>query len=85
MAINETTFIESRITAAQAALTQVDAAIATVLGGGQSYSLDSGQTRQTVQRGSLESLQKLKEHYENQILVLNRRLCGSATIMQPGW
>lgn len=82
---DENTFLEARLTENQAKLSLVDSAIAAVLSGAQSYSLDSGQTRQTVTRASLGQLQALKTHYENEILKISRRLCGGATVAQPGW
>lgn len=79
-------FYQARLTKTQEQLDAVDAAILLVAGGAQSYSLDSGQTRQMVTRASLGQLQTLKVHLENSVQDLLQKLNGDgAIVIQPGW
>ena len=79
-------FYQARLTKTEEQLAAVDAAILLVVGGAQSYSLDSGQTRQMVTRASLGQLQTMKVHLENSVQDLLQKLNGDgAIVIQPGW
>lgn len=82
------TFAEERLAAAKAQLIQVDAAITTVLGGGTSYSLDSGQTRQSVTRSSLSELRAMQAYLEQRIQTLDAAVNGTgaqSVTVRPGF
>lgn len=82
------TFDEERLAAAKAQLIQVDAAIAVVLGGGMSYSLDSGQTRQSVTRSSLSELRAMQAYLEQKVKQLDGAVNGgggSTVYVRPGF
>lgn len=71
-------FWTDRLTAAQAEYTAVASAIAALDAGGvQSYTLDTGQTRQTVTKLNLTELRKRLQALLNEISVLEVR-CGSS-------
>lgn len=80
------TFWEDQLAAAQAQLVQVQAAILVVLQKGTSYSLDSGQTRQSVTRSTLGELKNLQKELLEQIQGLEARLgrCGTV-VVRPGF
>ena len=50
-----------------------------------SYTLDTGQTRQTVTRQSLSALQKTLDALYNRLAILEARCNGAGTIMRPGF
>lgn len=80
-------FIQSRITATKAQIVaHEDAATALATGGIQSYTLDTGQTRQTVTRMDLSSIQKTIDSLYNRCATLEARLNGSGVITaRPAW
>lgn len=80
-------YIVEKITATKA---QIDAYEAAVLalgtaGGIQSYTLDTGQTRQVVTRADLSSLNTMIDRLYNRLAVLQARLNGGGLIGRPGW
>lgn len=77
----------NRITALQTAIEAHETAIAAVVGGAQSYTLDTGQTRQTVTKSNLTELRKTLAFLENQLAVLEARCGRTAGVSRvtPGW
>lgn len=57
------------------------AAILALATGAQSYSLDTGQTRQTVQRSQLSTLRETRASLQNELRMAQRELCGGGTII----
>lgn len=82
MATN-TAWWEARITKLQELVEAYEAAILVVSTTGQSYTLDTGQSKQTVNRGNLMTLQSQVDSWLNEIAVLEQRLYGRAKIVRP--
>jgi len=79
-------FIEARITATKAQIVAYEtAADALATGGIQSYTLDTGQTRQTVTRLDLAALQKTIDSLYNRCATLEARLNGGTLTARPAW
>ena len=80
-------FLQDRIIATQNQIVSYEAAIdALVSGGAQQYLLDTGQTRQSVTKLDLATLQKNLESLYNRCATLEARLNGSGTVTAwPAW
>jgi len=80
-------FIQDRITATKSQIVAYeDAALALGTAGVQSYTLDTGQSRQTVTRLDLEWIQKSIDALYNRCATLEARLNGSGTVTaRPVW
>ena len=80
-------FLQDRITATKAQIVAYeDAALALGTGGVQSYTLDTGQSRQTVTKLDLEWMQKALDSLYNRCATLEARLNGSGTVTaRPAW
>lgn len=87
MAGDEHSFITSRIAATEATIARYEEAEeALVAGGVQSYSLDTGQSRQTVTRADLTGIRNGIDSLYNRraTLIARRDGCGVVT-MRPCW
>jgi hypothetical protein len=83
----DTQFLQDRITATKAQIIIYEDAIA-ALGteGVQSYTLDTGQSRQTVTLLDLAGLNKTLESMYNRLCTMQARLNGSGVIIGgPSW
>lgn len=80
---DETTWLEERISKTEALIVAYEDAITAIAGGAQSYSLDTGQTRQTVTKANLSSLRDVLNSLENRRATLKARLCGSGVYAGP--
>lgn len=81
-------FAEERLATLKTQLERVDAAILVVLAGGTTYTLDSGQTRQSVTRSSLSELQKMQAYLTQEITNLDATVNGSngsVVYVRPGF
>lgn len=80
-------FIQERITATKALIVAYeDALLAITTGGVESYTLDTGQSRQTVTKLSIDWLNKSIDSLYNRCTTLQARLDGSgSTTMRPAW
>ena len=80
-------FLQARIAATQAQITALeDAEAALAAGTIQSYTMDTGQTRQTVTKLNLTELRRAVDSLYNRLAILTARLSGgNATIQAPGW
>jgi hypothetical protein len=80
-------FIQARIDATKAAIIAYETAQTTLAAGNvQSYTLDTGQTRQTVTRLDLADLQRTIDSLYNRCATLEARLNGSGVIIsRPAW
>ena len=79
-------FTQARITATKAQIVAYEAA-ALALGTNnvQSYTLDTGQTRQTVTRADLADIQRTIESLYNRCATLEARLNGGSVLVKPSW
>jgi hypothetical protein len=79
-------FWEGRLAEKKTALAAYDGAITALAGGAQSYSLDTGQTRQVVTKANLTEMRNMSRILESDISTLQQRLCGSGRFqVRPGW
>jgi len=80
-------YLQNRITATQTMIDAYeDAVTALGVGGAQSYTLDTGQTRQTVTKLDLIALQKTIDALYNRCATLEARLNGSGVLAaRPAW
>ncbi len=82
------TFIQGRIDATEALIIAYEAAVLALSAnnGVQSYTLDTGQDRQTVTRYDLPSLNRMLDTLMNRCATLEARLNGSNSLQgRPGW
>lgn len=68
-----------------AQLAAIDAAILAVLAGSQSYSIDTGQTRQTVTKADIGSLRLLRKEIKDEIAALNAKYTATSFVGRPTW
>lgn len=78
-------WLEERVTATKALIIAYEEALLALSGGAQSYSLDTGQTRQTVTKSDMASLRIALNELENRLSVLDARLCGAGRNVVPGF
>lgn len=83
----DSTFLQSRIDATKAQIIAYEDAVTALVGGGvQSYTLDTGQSRQTVTRLDLHTMQNKIDSLYNRLSTLEARLNGSGTVTaRPAW
>jgi len=81
------TYVEERITQTKALIDAYEAALLAFGTNGalQSYTLDTGQTRQTVTRANLTELQRILDSLYNRLCVFEARLKGGSIQARPGW
>lgn len=80
------TFIQGRIDATKLQIVAYEDAALALAGGVQSYTLDTGQSRQTVTKLDLDAIQKTIESLYNRCATLEARLNGSGTVTaRPAW
>lgn len=74
------------IAALKAELTAVNAAILAILSGAQTYTLDTGQTRQTVTKANLATLRLHRRELMDEIQSLQDLITGQPSYVgRPGW
>jgi len=79
-------WLEARITRAKALIVAYEDAIESLtVGGAQSYTLDTGQTRTVVTRAQLGSLESGLARAENRLAALEARCRGGGVIGRPGF
>ncbi len=80
------TWLDARIARTKELIVAYEDAIA-ALGeeGIQSYTLNTGQTTQSVTRANLTSLQSRLDSLENRLATLSARRYGTSRHMVPGW
>lgn len=78
-------FYEARITRTRELIVAYEDALTALSSGTQSYSLDTGQTRQTVTKANLTEIRNTLASLENRLATLQARLCGGSTHNAPGW
>jgi hypothetical protein len=83
---DDTEWLEQRIAAKKAAIIAYEEALTAIAGGAQSYSLDTGQTRQVVTRANLTEIRNVIAQLESDIATLQMRLSGCGRMqVRPGW
>jgi hypothetical protein len=80
-------WIQERIAATKLAILAYEEAILALSTGGiYSYTLDTGQTKQTVTKQQLSSLRAMLDSLENRLQYWQHRLCGGASVyVKPAW
>lgn len=79
-------WFNERIAATKTAIESYEAAeLALTTGGAQSYTIDTGQSRQTVTRSNLTEIRKGVESLYNRLATLESRVFGSTTRVAPLW
>lgn len=79
-------FLQQRIDATKALIVAYeDAVTALVSGGVQTYTLDTGQSRQTVTRLELATLNRNIDSLYNRLATLQARLNGGSVTVRPAW
>lgn len=80
-------YLQQRITAVKAQITAYEDAILAFGNNGaiHSYTLDTGQSRQTVTRSDLSTMNRIIGSLYNRLAVLEARLYGGAVTVQPAW
>lgn len=81
------TFLQARITATKAQIIAYETAIDAIIAGGvQSYTLDTGQTDQTVTKLNLAATQRTLDSLYNRCATMEARLNGTGVVTgRPGW
>lgn len=79
-------FIQERIDATKAQIIAYEDAATALASGVQSYTLDTGQTRQTVTKLDMRGIQLTLDQLYNRCATLEARLNGSGTVtVRPAW
>lgn len=81
------TYILARIESIKASLTAAqDAELSLLAGTIQSYTIDTGQDRQTVTKHNITELRNYIDALLNQLVTLEARLCGTGVMnLRPAW
>jgi len=83
---DERTWLEERIAKKKLAIVAFEDALTALAGGAQSYSLDTGQTRQVVSKANLTEMRKAMAQLESDLSTLQMRLNGCGRFQaRPGW
>lgn len=79
-------YLRERITATEIMIaTYEDAMIALGNGSIQSYTLDTGQNRQTVVKMNITEMRRLVDQLYNRLATLEARLFGGSVVAAPLW
>lgn len=82
---DEKYFILQRIEAQEALILRIETALVTVSAGATSYTIDTGQTRQTVTKATPGELRNALNEALNLRSVLKAQLEGKSVNLRPGW
>lgn len=81
-----TEFLKARIAATEAMiLVYEDAMLALGSGAIQSYTLDTGQNRQTVTKSNLTEMRNVVDSLYSRLAMLEKRCFGSVLTVAPAW
>lgn len=83
--MSENTFLQARIAATEAEIVLYESAATALASGVLSYTIDSGQNRQTVTRQDSKRVQDTINVLYNRRNALLSRLNGGGGISVPGW
>lgn len=83
---DDSEWLKARIAAKKAAIVAYETAMTALAGGAQSYSLDTGQTRQVVTKANLTEMRNAIAQLESDISTLQQRLYGCGRLyVRPSW
>jgi hypothetical protein len=85
MSVMDRQWLEERVTKTKALIVAYEDAMIALAGGAQSYTLDTGQTRQTVTKADVGSMRLMLDALESRLAWLEMRLCGASIRVTPGW
>lgn len=78
-------FIQARIDATKLAIIAYEDAFLALANGTQSYTLDTGQNRQTVTQFNLTEMRRNVDALYNRLATLEARLSGGSVTVAPIW
>lgn len=79
-------FIKDRIAATKLQIVSYEVALDALASGVQSYSLNTGQSQQSVTRASIPDINKVLDSLYNRLVTLEARLTGGGVVrVRPGW
>jgi hypothetical protein len=79
-------WLAERIAAKKALILAYESALTSLAGGAQTYSIDTGQTRQTVSKANLTEIRNVIAQLESDLSTLQMRLNGCGRFQaRPGW
>ena len=79
-------YLDARIARTKTIIIAYEDALEAIAGGAQQYSLDTGQTRQTVTKANVASLRLALDSAENRLAVLDARRFGNGSFYgRPGF
>ena len=79
-------FLQSRIDATKLQIVAYEDAVLALAGGVQSYTIDTGQSRQTATKANLKDYQNTVDVLYNRCATLEARLNGSGVLTaRPAW
>lgn len=82
----DTDWIEARIAATKTAIVAYEEAILAISSGAQSYSLDTGQTRQSVTKANMSEMRNALSLLEDRLQYYANKLERTGTVyVRPGW
>lgn len=82
----DTAFLQDRLAVTKALIIAYEDAFLAFAGGAQSYTLDTGQSRQTVTKADLVGMHTIIESLYNRCATMEARLTGSGSLtMIPIW
>lgn len=82
----DTTFIQEQIDVIKAQMAAYNAALtALATGAVESYTLDTGQTRQTVTKLDISKIKNILDSLWNRYSTLYARLYGGSVLVRPQW
>jgi hypothetical protein len=85
MSVMDRQWLEERVTKTKALIVAYEDAMLALAAGAQSYTLDTGQTRQTVTKADVGSMRLMLDALESRLAWLEMRLCGASIRVNPGW
>jgi hypothetical protein len=79
-------FLKERITATKLQIVAYEGAVDALASGVQSYSLNTGQSQQSVTRSNLGEINRTLDSLYNRLVTLEARLTGNGvTRIRPAW
>jgi hypothetical protein len=83
---DDAAWLEERLAAKKALIVKYETEIDALSDGAQTYSLDTGQTRQVVTKANLSEMRNMIARLESDISTLQQRLYGCGRFqVRPGW
>jgi hypothetical protein len=83
--VEEENFLRERIAKLEEAILKVEEAVILIAGGATSYSLNSGQTTQSVTKTSSSELKNTLNELLSMRAGLKAQLDGASVNLRPGW